>query len=448
MSTVKFLPFLILLQLIACTDIENQKTEDWITYKDYNPSGDEYVISRSEYQNKLHGFWLGQNIANWTGLVTEMDKIGNIGDIKTGSFYTRDDWGQPDQPSIWGQGIPSALSPTIDFVFEDSAGVWGSDDDTDIEYIYQHLLYENKTALLTGQQIRDGWLKHIMNEEENFLWVSNQTAFDLMQKGLEPPATGDPDNNPDFEMIDAQLTTEIFGLFSPARPDFALEMSLLPIQNTARNESQEIAEFYVIMYSLATTIDKNELLADQILTNANQARKHLTNDSYPAAMYDFVKQQYEYGFTWEETRDNLYQRYQIDERDGYDITSRNLYCNGCFAAGINFGASLISLFYGEADLLETIKIGTLAGWDSDNPTATWGGMLGFILGEDGVESAFEREFSEVFNIHRTRQGFGNNGIDNFTNMSLKGILITDLVVQEYLGGGVDIENELWYIPKN
>ena len=27
-----------------------------------------------------------------TGLVTEMDKIGNIGEIKTGAFYTRDDW--------------------------------------------------------------------------------------------------------------------------------------------------------------------------------------------------------------------------------------------------------------------------------------------------------------------------------------------------------------------
>ncbi|MBT6305949.1 MAG: ADP-ribosylglycohydrolase family protein, partial [Rhodospirillaceae bacterium] len=33
-------------------------------------------ISRSEYLNKLQGFWLGQNIANWTGLITEMDKVG------------------------------------------------------------------------------------------------------------------------------------------------------------------------------------------------------------------------------------------------------------------------------------------------------------------------------------------------------------------------------------
>ena len=33
-------------------------------------------ISRDSYGDKLYGFWLGQCIANWTGLVTEMDKIG------------------------------------------------------------------------------------------------------------------------------------------------------------------------------------------------------------------------------------------------------------------------------------------------------------------------------------------------------------------------------------
>ena len=118
-------------------------------------------ISRDKYYNQLYGFWLGQCIANWTGLVTEMDKIGNIGEIKTGAFYTRENWGKPDQPSIWGQGIPSDLSPTIDFVLRDTNEIWGADDDTDIEYMYQQLLLTNETSILTPQQIRNGWLKHI-----------------------------------------------------------------------------------------------------------------------------------------------------------------------------------------------------------------------------------------------------------------------------------------------
>jgi hypothetical protein len=31
-------------------------------------------ISRVEYHEKLQGFWLGQCIANWTGLMTENQK--------------------------------------------------------------------------------------------------------------------------------------------------------------------------------------------------------------------------------------------------------------------------------------------------------------------------------------------------------------------------------------
>ncbi|MEL7003272.1 MAG: hypothetical protein AAFN93_11140, partial [Bacteroidota bacterium] len=113
-------------------------------------------ISKDRYYDQLYGFWLGQCIANWTGLVTEMDKIGNIGDIKTGDFYTMKDWGKPDQPSIWGEGMPSQISPTIDFVFKSTDEIWGADDDTDIEYMYQYLLYTNNTCRLNPELIRDG----------------------------------------------------------------------------------------------------------------------------------------------------------------------------------------------------------------------------------------------------------------------------------------------------
>lgn len=417
-----------------------------LNYKAYKVKKGDRVISRSNYADKLYGFWLGQCIANWTGLVTEMDKIGNIGEIQTGAFYTRNDWGKPDQPSIWGAGVPSNLSPTIDFVLEKEGGLWGSDDDTDIEYIYQHLLYTNKTPVLTGQQIREGWLKHIKAEEENYLWVSNQKAYDLMKSGLAPPATGHPDNNPEFDMIDAQLTTEIFGLFAPARPDIALKMAHLPIQTTARFNSEWISEFYVSMYALASYVDENKPVKENIHWMADRSRKRLPDDSYSAKMYDFVKSRYQAGIPWEQTRDEVYQRYQVEQADGYDITSKNRYCNGCFAAGINFAASLVSLFYGEGDIKETIKIAALAGWDSDNPTSTWGGLLGFMLGKEGVEKAFDRKFANKFNIHRTRINFPNDGIDTFENMAQKGVFIIDRVVQEQMGGGVDLKKNVWYIP--
>ena len=403
------------------------------------------VISIPEYKDQLKGFWLGQCIANMTGLVTEMDKIGNIGEIKTGKFYTSNDWGKLDEPNIFSPNQISEYSETIDFVFEQD-GVWPADDDTDIEYMYQDLLLKNKTSFLTPTQIRSGWMKHIKIEEENFLWVSNQKAFDLMKEGVLPPETSDPNLNEHYEMIDAQLTTEIFGFLAPGRPDIALKMAELPILTTARYDAKWISQFYVSMYSLATTIDTKKDIKYNILTIADKSRYLLPDTSYSSKMYDYVKGQYLEGKSWEETRDNVYERYQVESKDGYNITSKKLYCNGCFAAGINFAASLISLFWGEGNLKRTIKIGTLTGWDSDNPTSTWGGLIGFIIGKKGVEREFNRKFSEKYFIHRTRQNFDYE-VDDFDNMANNAIKIITNMVKNEINGRFDQENQLWYIPQ-
>jgi hypothetical protein len=200
------------------------------------------IIDRALYQDQLEGFWLGQCIANWTGLITEMDKIGIPSNGMGEGFYTREDWGKKDQPNIWGS---SDLSETIDFIYAEKDSIWGADDDTDIEYIYQELLFSSPTLNITGEQIRKAWLDHINIEEENYLWVSNQKAFDLMQEGKIPPETSDPDLNEHYEMIDAQLTTEIFGFYAPTKPKIALELAHLAVRTSARNNAAWIAEFNI-----------------------------------------------------------------------------------------------------------------------------------------------------------------------------------------------------------
>ena len=429
MSRINFI-FSILFSffLISCDDSKINRT-------------DFFEIDKKEYLDKLEGFWLGQSIANWTGLITEMDKIGNIGQIKTGKFYTRHNWGGKDETNIWSS---ETSNNEINFVFREKGEIWGSDDDTDIEYMYQELLFQSNQTILSPQDIRDGWLKHIKTEEENFLWVSNQKAFDLMNEGLLPPKTSDPRFNEHFDMIDAQLTTEIFGLLSPINYKYALKMSNLPVRTTGRGDAALISEFYIIIHSLASTINKSKPLDKELIRISDLASEILNNNSYSFKMYDYVKSNFESGITWEQTRDSIYQRYQVDQKDGYDITSRNLYCNGCFASGINFASSLVSYFYGKGDFKETIKIATLSGWDSDNPASTWGGLLGFIHGKDEIEKIFNKSMSSTYNIHRTRQNFKNNGIDDFRNMSMKGTDIVDNVVEK-TGGIVDQKNNKWLI---
>ena len=402
-----------------------------LEYPKYACQADDRVISRSDYHAKLQGFWLGQCIANWTGLRTEGMK-------KTAPFFTDKGWGT-------NQG---RNNQRIEFVLVEEGDVWGADDDTDIEYIYQSILDENNTSVVTPEQIRDGWLTHIKHEEQNYLWVSNETALHLMIGGMLPPATSLPENNKHFDQIDAQLTTEIFGLFAPARPDVALKMAHLPIRTTAYREAEWISEFYVVMHSMASSVDPQLSPREQIMWLAQQARRRLPSESFPAKMYNFIKREYENNpdkDNWEQTRDRLHRRHTGVTTDGYNYRS-------WFDAGINFGASLISLFYGEGDFRRTVQIGSLCGWDSDNPTATWGGLLGFMLGREGVEAEFpDKNLSRLYNISRTRVGFPDRtpnqpGDDTFELMATRGIHVIDRVVNEEMGGGIDLERGVWCIP--
>ena len=416
-----------------------------LNYSNYTPSDSDIIISREKYLDQLQGFWLGQSIGNWTGLITEMDKIKP-------PFYTDENWGGPDQKNIWGSFI-SPNDTVITYYFVENHKPWFADDDTDIEYMYQHLLDINNVSILSATQIKNGWLNHIYSNElaprgENFLWVSNEAAFYLMLDGFSPPQTSEPENNPYYSMIDAQLTTEIFGLFSPIQYKVALKMAELPIRVTAKFDSEWVSKFYIKMHSLASNIDSSLTIQQKINWLSKEARKELPYNSYSAKMYDFIEQSYLSNTNkndWEKTRDEVYIRYQLNSNDGY--TYKNP-----FDSGINFAASLISLFYGGGNFKRTIQIGTLTGWDSDNPTATWGGLLGFILGKKEIEKIFNKyNFSDQYWIHRTRKNFPdrtpqNNSEDTFELMAQRAILIIDRVVIEEMDGGIDLEKSCWYIP--
>ncbi len=98
----------------------NKLFDPELRYNKYTPNRTDRVISRSKYHDQLQGFWLAQCIANWTGLITEMDKVEP-------PFYTDDHWGAPDQRNIWGNFIPHA--DTIDFYFIYDSQPLGDDDE-------------------------------------------------------------------------------------------------------------------------------------------------------------------------------------------------------------------------------------------------------------------------------------------------------------------------------
>ncbi|MFN8371332.1 MAG: ADP-ribosylglycohydrolase family protein [Anaerolineae bacterium] len=370
--------------------------------------------------------WLGEAIANWTGLTTE-------GVRQDAPFYTDDDWGL-DQNLDW------KMDDVIDFVLQDP---WLSDDDTDIEYVYLYLMDQHHTALLSSEQIAAGWREHI----NDWIWVSNRRARDLMELGALPPVTGMGTLNPDYLQIDAQLTTELFGAIAPGMPDAALRLANLPILTTAGGYAAHAAQFYVLLYALASEVDSTQPRREQIVWLVNQARQYIPDTSKTADIADFVLTDYLANpdvNDWERTRDAVYERYHQHASD-YGFIYQDW-----TESSVNFASGLIALLYGEGDFRRTVQIGSLTGWDSDNGTATMGGLLGLLYGYDQLAAAFpDAVLSDRYQSHRTRPTMpdylpeDSSAEDTFTLMAER---ILPLVEQTILQAGGIVDGDVWTLP--
>lgn len=340
------------------------------------------LIDKADYRARLHGLWLAECVANWTGIKTE-------GRRNAPPFLTDADWGTnpfPDAPFL-----------NVDFVLAQDP--WQADDDTDIEYVYLHLLSQHAPATrLSATQIAAGWVVHCNHD----IWVSNAAARALMtyggpqggapgSLGALPPATAfaqafvPPSYADQSLMIDAQLTTELFGAFAPGLPGVALDLADLPIRTTATGYSAHAAQFFVVLYALATQVDRSLPPEQQAVWLVRQARKFIPDSSKSADIIDTVLADFLANpdhDDWERTRDLVYDRYQLNAAaNGYRYRA-------WYESSVNLATGVIALLYGRMDLPRTIRIGTLTGWDSDNGTATMGGLLGMVLGYDGVVATF------------------------------------------------------------
>ena len=383
-------------------------------------------LSRCQYADQLRAMWLGETIANWTGLTTEGVRID-------APFYTDADWGI-DQDISWKR------DDTIEFIFQDP---WLADDDTDIEYVYFHLLSKHDTISLTAEQIAEGWRNH-MND---FIWVSNAQARNLMEFGVLPPVTSMGAVNDDYLQIDAQLTTEVFGALAPGMPGQALSLADLPIRTTAGGYSAHAAQFHVVLYALVPLVDPTLSPAEQNIWLVRESRRYIPDTSKSADVIDFVLEDYLANpdkDNWELTRDRVYERYHSDAREN-GFVYRNW-----TESSVNLAAGLLAFLYGEGDFRRTVQIGTLSGWDSDNGTATFGGLLGLMMGYEELIAQFpDIEISDRYHIHRTRPTMpdflpdDHAAEDTFSMLAERMLPFAEQAIVE--SGGI-VDGDVWTLP--
>lgn len=384
------------------------------------------LLDEGDYADRVRAMWLGEAIANWTGLPSEAQRI-------TAPFFTDAD------ASTWAQ-LVLAQDP------------WRGDDNTDIEAAYLadlDLLGGGTGAVtrFTPEQIDQCWISHINRD----IWVSDARARALIARGMTPPATSLGPANSSHLMIDAQLTTEFFGALCPGMPERALEMADLPIRTTASGYAAHAAQYYVLLNSLAFVAPADLPLDQRVLWLYREARKFIPDSSKSADIADAVLADFLANpdpNDWERTRDLVYDRYQLHAAD------HGFRYRAWYESSVNFADGLIALLYGRGEFERTVQIGTLVGWDSDDGAATMGGVLGILLGYDALVAQIHVNhptavLSDRFFVGITRDNMPDHlpndpgADDTFTLMAQR---MVPIARQEILNAGGLVDGARWLLP--
>ena len=276
------------------------------------------------YFDKVYGAWKATLIANHSGLDLQGVYIDKPGPSGTFSLLLLDEW--------------------------------STDDDTHIEWVDLHIL-ETHGLTPSAEQIRDEWVDHLNHD----IWVSTRRARDLMNEGFLPPETGSAANNPDGAWsIGAQFQTELFGMLAPGMPDVAADYANRFARITSSGPAVEASVFYATLYSLAfSEHDVSTLIA--------AARQRTDDQAIIAPIIDnVVRWRQDHPQDWRAARQQIRELYDTDPM--------------WWASRVNFAVTIMALLYGEGDILKTIEIAALAGWDADNNMATAAGLLGLTHG--------------------------------------------------------------------
>ncbi len=336
------------------------------------------------YFDKVHGAWQATMVANHTGL-----------DLQ--GIYL-------DQPGT---------ADSIQLLLLDE---WSTDDDTHVEWVDLHIL--ETYGLEPGyEQIRDEWVLHLNND----IWVSALRARQLMDEGIIPPQTSDPQLNPEgVWSIGAQLQTELFGLLAPGMPQEAARRARYFARVTNSGLAVDASAFYAALYARAffeqdiptlLTTTKSDFKPDDVvyLIVENGIRWHAQNPD-----------------DWRVTRQLI--------RDEYDDDPM------WWASKVNFATTIMALLYGEGDFTRTMTIAAQAGWDADNNMATSAGLLGIIHGLSGLPEAVQTSTDIYFNQDITGD---MPEYDTVTNIARRTQTLAEQVIRDT---GGKVENGRYQIP--
>lgn len=327
-----------------------------------NLRAEERAISHEELMDKLSGFWIGQLLGNYFGFPFENKYVDEPVPVLVDYVYTADYDG--DLPLKINNKDRRGYVPIMVNALRGAF----SDDDTDIEFVTLHAV-EKYGLDITYPEITQMWKTHI----NDFIWVANREARNLMDRGLVAPDTGRKENNKHWFQIDPQLVNEIWSAFYPGMTKQAAERALWGARITNDDWGTHPTIAYGAMIS-AAFFEKDVGKLVQIGIDA------VPNEGPFAEGIREVVQWHSQHENWRDTRQKIHDKYYAYKKGDYEAPV------SVVSSLVNGLVGIMAVLYGEGDYMKTVGIATSAGYDCDNQAATAGGLIGVRNGLSGMGS--------------------------------------------------------------
>ena len=347
----------------------------------------ERVISHDELMDKMSGFWIGQLLGNYIGFPFENNYVEEPIPVLVDRIYTADYDGDPEL--IINRNDRRGYIPLM-------AGTLGgafSDDDTDIEFVTLHAV-EKYGLDITYPEITQMWMTHI----NDFIWVANREARNLMDQGLIAPDTGRKENNKHWFQIDPQLVNEIWSAFYPGMTQHAARRALWGARITNDDWGTHPTIAYAAMISAAFFEQDVRKLVDL-------AVEAVPNEGpFAEGIRDVVKWHSQFD-NWRDTRAKIHEKYYAYKKGSYEapVSVVSSLANGL--------TGVMAVLYGEGDYIKTVGIATSAGYDCDNQAATTGGLIGVLNGLSGMGDAAVKQTMDLPNRGDWDRPFNNRYVN-------------------------------------
>lgn len=339
------------------------------------------TLTRQALEDKIRGGWAGQMIGVSFGAPTEFKSNGKIieGEIK------------------WK---PDMVSNSI------------VQDDLYVEMTFTEVMDRiglNATSEQYGEAFKDSQYR---------LWHANAGARRALNQGVKAPWSGHPKYNMHANDIDFQIESDFIGMMTPGLPQEANKYADRVGHVMNYGDGVYGGMFFAGMYAAAFFENDPRKVVEAGLASIP------VQSGYAKVIRDVLDWSRQHPDDWKQT-------WQLieDKWDRNDVCPDGALQKFNIDARLNGAYVALGLLYGKGDFTRTLDVSTRAGQDSDCNPSSAGGVLGVMLGYNGIPDEWK---SGIATIADKKFDYTNYSFNTITGSTVK----RALKVIEMAGGGI------------